>query len=668
MKSQASNASTATLGAGKPVVTVPYGQLTNSPYNVRRKEPTNIEGMAQSIRAAGAVLQNLIVHTIEQEGRGTPLYGVCAGRRRQGGLDLLFSSSEITLDFPVPVIVVSDAEARIVSLMENSEREDMALADVYEAIRDLHADGVPIDTIAEMFSLSRVTVERRLKLANLSPALFAQFREDKIELAQMQALALTDDHAEQERVWAEAQKGQNWMRTPRYLREAITREELNAQENPLAIFVGLAVYEAAGGYVRRDLFAEDGSGYITDAALLTRLASEKLEQQAAAVAAEGWSWTETMLEFDWNVPFKHGRVHSTERKPTRAEAKTRKTLVQALDAATLAYEEADEDASNLDELEQAVEAAQNQVDAFDETLNVWADADKAKAGAIIGIDDDGDVHIERGLVKREGVQSSSDANGGTSGSVEPTPKSRPIHSDKLCRQLSAHKTAAIAVELAKRPDIAVAALLARMIPAVFDEIYFHSYGHHMGIDVAARNHHDKLLSDAADMADSPAWAQIDADRKRWGALLPRRTGDLLGWLLTQDADTVSHLFAFCVGATLDGIQSRQGPHSINALADALQLDMTQYWNASAARYFNHVSKARTVEVVKEVAGIESAALYEKMKKDEAASAAERAVADTGWLPEILTTRELPGERAWQGHDDEEETEGEDEATADEVDQ
>lgn len=149
--------------------------------------------------------------------------------------------------------------------------------------------------------------------------------------------------------------------------------------------------------------------------------------------------------------------------------------------------------------------------------------------------------------------------------------------------------------------------------------------------------------------------------------MPRRTGDLLGWLLTQDADTVSHLFAFCVGATLDGIQSRQGPHSINALADALQLDMTQYWNASAARYFNHVSKARTVEVVKEVAGIESAALYEKMKKDEAASAAERAVADTGWLPEILTTRELPGERTWQGNDDEEETEA-DEATADEVDE
>ncbi|HFT8010374.1 TPA: ParB/RepB/Spo0J family partition protein [Burkholderia cenocepacia] len=664
MKSQVSNAPTAAIGAGKPVITVPFGQLTNSPYNVRRKEPTNIEAMAQSIRAAGAVLQNLIVHAIEQDGQAEPLYGVCAGRRRQGGLGLLYSNSEITLDFPVPVIVVSDTEARIVSLMENAEREDMALADVYEAIRDLHADGVSIDTIAEMFSLSRVTVERRLKLANLSPVLFAEFREDKIELAQMQALALTDDHAEQERVWAEAQKGQNWMRTPRYLREAITREELNAQENPLAIFVGLAVYEAAGGYVRRDLFAEDGSGYITDAALLTRLASEKLEEQAAAVTAEGWSWTETMLEFDHNVVFQYGRVHSTERKPTRAEAKTRKALVQALDAATLTYEDADEEASNLDELEHAVEAAQAQLDAFDETLVVWADADKSKAGAVIGIDDDGQVHIERGLVKRENLSTSTQANGHVSTTDSGAPKTRPVHSDKLCRQLSAHKTAAIAVELAKRPDIAVAALLARMIPAVFDEIYFHSYGHGMGIDVAARNHHDKLLSDAADMADSPAWAQIDADRKKWGALLPRRMGDLLGWLLTQDADTVSHLFAFCVGATLDGIQSRQGPHSINALADVLQLDMTQYWNASAARYFDHVSKARTVEVVKEVAGAESAALYEKMKKGEAASAAERAVADTGWLPEILTSRELPGNQAWQGGDDEEETE--DEEMADEA--
>lgn len=56
-------------------------------------------------------------------------------------------------------------------------------------------------------------------------------------------------------------------------------------------FVGLATYEAAGGYVRRDLFSDDeNAGYIADAELPQKLVAQKLDATAAEVQAEGWGW------------------------------------------------------------------------------------------------------------------------------------------------------------------------------------------------------------------------------------------------------------------------------------------------------------------------------------------------------------------------------------------
>ncbi|TEU32683.1 hypothetical protein E3D38_45150 [Burkholderia cepacia] len=72
-------------------------------------------------------------------------------------------------------------------------------------------------------------------------------------------------------------------------------------------------------------------------------------------------------------------------------------------------------------------------------------------------------------------------------------------------------------------------------------------------------------------------------------------------------------------------------------------------------------------MVKEATTKETAASLEKLKKAELVGAAERAVSETGWLPEVLRNREQPV--IWQGDDDEEEEESEaDEVTADEVDE
>ena len=77
------------FGNEQPVVTVPYSALRPSPLNVRTKPLAGIEALATSIHAKG-LLQNLIVHEMKGSRGKRPSYGVCAGRRREAALDLLF--------------------------------------------------------------------------------------------------------------------------------------------------------------------------------------------------------------------------------------------------------------------------------------------------------------------------------------------------------------------------------------------------------------------------------------------------------------------------------------------------------------------------------------------------------------------------------------------------
>lgn len=131
-----------------------------------------------------------------------------------------------------------------------------------------------------------------LKLAKLAPKLLDVMREDSMSIERARALAISDSHAEQERVWFDSP---TYNRDPRSLRAMLTREHVRSTDR-LARFVGLEAYEAAGGGVVRNLFGEDTSTFLTDQPLLTRLAVEVLERAAEPLKTEGWRWVETSLE------------------------------------------------------------------------------------------------------------------------------------------------------------------------------------------------------------------------------------------------------------------------------------------------------------------------------------------------------------------------------------
>lgn len=642
-----------------PIEYVPYWRLCPSPLNVRKKKPAGIESLAETIDQQG-LMQNLVVHEIKGRTK-LPKLGVCAGQRREAALDLLFEQGRIAKDYPVPVLIVSEGEALAASLIENREREEMHIADECVAFRLLAEEGKSIAHIAAMFKIPDMAVRRALKIANLAPSLLDLLREDKLDYEQAKVLALADDHATQERVWTDAREV--WQRRPAQLRATLTKAEIDARDSPLARFVGLDAYEEAGGYVRRDLFSDDpNAGYIEDAELLHRLATDRLIELSQAVAAEGWSWTECRTRYDALEVMRHDRIPSHARNPKKAEITELAELTAKRDAAQAelnAYyeEDGEPDEERCERLEAAATVATYALDQYTERFESFDAGDMKKAGAFIYIDEDGQVCIERGLVRRtEAPKSAGNAPhaltavvGGQNSNV----KVKALHGEKLCKRLTAHRTAAVQIELVHQPTVALAVLMQRMIPVVFEDMYERTY-HHRAVKVDVQTSRDALLSNADDMADSAAWKALEAEREKWAQRLPKRVDALLAWLLQQDQDVMSNLFAFCVAATVDGISAVDRPHAINEIADMLGVDFTRYWKPTRAAYFEHVSKNRIETVVREAVSLQSAGELRGMKKADAAAAAELRMADSGWLPEVLRNREVPKPPAygyWENDDE-----------------
>ena len=130
----------------------------------------SIPELAASIQRVG-LLQNLIV-TATTDGER---YEVVAGGRRLTALKLLAKKRRISKEWDVPCLLVADGTARG-QPHRDVQREAMHPADQFEAFAALVAEGHSIEDIAADFSVTPLVVQRRLKLANVSPRLLADYR------------------------------------------------------------------------------------------------------------------------------------------------------------------------------------------------------------------------------------------------------------------------------------------------------------------------------------------------------------------------------------------------------------------------------------------------------------------------------------------------------------
>ena len=573
-------------------------------------------------------------------------FEVVAGGRRLGALKLLAKKRRIPEDWPVPCLLVAGTLARTASLTENVQREAMGPVEELLAWKSLVAEGRSVEAIAADFGVTPLVVKRRLRLANVSPRLLADYEAGTATLEQLMALAITDDHAAQEAAFYDSPA---WQRSPEALREHLTHEEIDASRDALARFVGLEAYEAAGGGVRRDLFSDERQGgYLTDAGLLDTLARHKLAAVAEQVQLEGWGWVEVAPRATAAELHVFQRVRRTRRDPNRTEAKRiaklegkQNELQDRLD---------DEDAELGEDGERAVQEELDrlgdELEAIEQTLMVYPPGAVEMAGAVVSVDHMGGVVVHRGLLREEQAkalraqerQEAGAASGERNGhdGDEADESAKPGISEKLAKRLSAHRTAALQAEVARHPQVALVAVVHRLALRVIVD----SYGSGGSpVDIIATPQ-DGLALHAPDIGDSPAATGMGKVREAWAARLPKEPKALFAELLDLPQSELLSLLAVCVACTVGVLASREDEAPAAELAEAVGLDMHDWWTPTAEGYFAHVSRAKALEAVLAFAP-DHVTRLSKLKKAEMASEAERLAAGTGWLPVMFRGKAEP---------------------------
>jgi ParB family chromosome partitioning protein len=572
---------------------IPLSRLRPSSRNVRQSGGTAIPELAASIARVG-LLQNLTVIT-SPDGLW---FEVVAGRRRLAALKLLVKRHKLAKDHPVPSLLVPDTSARTVSLSENVQREAMTPVDELFAWKALVTEGRSLEDIAADFGVTPLVVKRRLRLANVSPRLLADYQQGAVSLEQLMALAITDDHAAQEAAFYEAPQ---WQRHPESLRDHLTHDEVDASRDALARFVGVEAYEAAGGGIRRDLFADEQKGvFLTDAGLLEKLARDRLADAAESLRAEGWGWVEVTPRVSSAELHTFQRARRSRREPTKAEAKRIEKLEAEQARLQDKLDDEDDDLSDdgAQALHEELDRLGGQLDAIEQTLVVYDPDIVAMAGAVVSVDPMGAVVVHRGLLREEQVkalraqaQPIPDAQAGGEEEPAEAPTSRGGLSEKLVRRLSAHRTAALQAEVARYPRIALVALVHQLAQRVILSGYGAS-----PVNISATPQ-DRLEQHAPDLAEAPAAQGLRAVREAWATRLPEDPKALFAELQAMEHEELLSLLALCVGLTVSAIAHRENETPAALLAQAVGLDMHSWWMPTAAGYFDHVSKAKALEAV-----------------------------------------------------------------------
>lgn len=627
---------------------VPLSRLRPSRRNVRKTAGPSIEALAASIERVG-LLQNLTVMLAADGGH----YEVVAGGRRFAALKLLAKKRRIAKDWDVPCLLVADGSARTASLTENVQREAMHSADQFEAFAALVAEGRPVEDIAADFGVTPLVVQRRLKLANVSPRLMADYRADAVTLDQLMALAVTDDHGAQEAAFYEAPE---WQRGPGALRQRLTEREIGA-DHALVRYVGLDAYTAAGGGIRRDLFADDEATgtTLTDAALLERLVRDKLESLAEPVRAEGWAWVEAVPHLSPAERQAFQNAPRQRREPTARESRRMEVLQGRIARTDAGLEEAydADDEDKAEALHQRREALVAELEAVQSQLSGHALEVRAMAGAIVTLDREGRVLIHRGLLReaeakalraldaaRQRAATGSGNDGGGSGESDESTTGDAPHgaehlSDRLAQRLSAHRTAAMQIEMARQPQVALAALVHALVQQALQGGYRNALP--LGVRLSLR---DRLEDLAPDWPESPAALALRELRQTWANQLPHEPGELFTVLLGKSQKELIQLLALCTAPAVDVVTPRASAGQPGAeLALALGLDMAAWWKPKADSYFQHVPKAAILDAVAQFAPNEVQRLS-KLKKAEIAQEAERLAEGSGWMPAVFG-RQVP---------------------------
>jgi ParB family chromosome partitioning protein len=619
----------------QPLQLIALNKLVASPRNVRRQDrKADIDALAASIAAHG-LLQNLCVVPTENE-----KYEVDAGGRRLAALKQLAKQGVIPKDHPVPCHVVAGEQGVEISLAENVQRVAMDAMDEVDAYAALVAEGVTPEEVAHRFGVTRRHVDQRLALSGLSPKIKAAWKRGDINLDAARAFCLVQDHGQQEAVFKSLCRPVTHAGS---VRARLMDGRMRASDR-LARFVGLEMYEGAGGAVVRDLFDAEAV-YIENPALMAQLAESRLEAERDGWLAQGWGWVETNLGLG-RTESAHAamRLQPDWRELTEAEEAELARLRGELDTLDAALDDGSVDDDPRWDTRDTLAAS---IETLRQTARVWNKELIAYAGVVIGISHDGGAYATPGVVRqsdekmikaiRKGlalaeVDDGQDVGEGTDPGSEAEPAGSGLPK-AVIRDLSLARTRAIRLLLARDREIALAVTVAAMIARTL----FRSELSGVGVSASATH-----------IEDLDAFVET---RSALLAHLPDEEDEVLDWCLAQAPETLLSVLAVIVANAVDLVHERGEPsdHRRQSLADrlaeVLDLDMRQFWDADAS-YWMRLPKADLLaalaeapEIVDRSQAAQEAALkaHAKLKKDELAAKVGEAFAGSRYLPDMLVT-------------------------------
>lgn len=648
---QQDQAQAPTIPAHGAVIEVPLNKLKASPRNARWTPhgEAAIGALAASIAVKG-LLQAPVVEPELRDGEPTGAWLVTIGEGRRQALRLLAKRKTIAKTHPIRCVVDIANDPHEISLDENVTRSEMHPADQFEAFKKLADErGLSAEDIAARFGVSAQVVRQRLRLAAVSPNLMAAYREGELTLEVLMAFAVSEDHARQEQVFEQL----TWNRTARNVRLAMTEAKVPASDRR-AVFVGVEAYAQAGGAILRDLFTEDGGGWLEDVGLLDRLAAEKLAGVAENVRArEGWKWAEAHLDYPHGHGFSRAYPSPVVRTPEQ-EAEIA-ALSEEYDALVDQWDAVEELPPEVDARFKEIDAA---LEAFGDSA-AYDPEDIARGGVFVILGYEGQVRYERGLIRPEDmapepeveVEGADDGDKGgrqeaertADGPPEPDEAEDAPLSERLVLNLTAHRTAGLRDALAQAPDLALVAVVHALAVAAF-------YPHERASCLDLKTVSAWLGNPAPGIEESPAGLAIAARHEAWAVRLPRAAADAWGFVAALSGEELLALLAHCASLTVNAVRNPLDRRPLalahaDALARDVGLDMTTYWSASARSYLAHVTKGKIMEAVGEGASAEAAERMAGFKKPHMVEAAEQALAGTSWLPRLLRTPQAPQEHA-----------------------
>ena len=659
---------------------IPLDRLERSPANVRRTEAgkSAFAELKASIAAHG-LLENLVARSIGPGEDGGEHYAVIAGARRLAALNDLAAEGVLETDHPVPCRIVGnttiDSE---LSLAENVVRVAMHPADQVQAFGTLAADGASVADIAARFGVSERIVEQRLRLGNAAPEILDAYREGEIDLETLKAFAVTADQARQMATWEQV-KDQGYRPSGWQVKRMLTQDRVPAA-SAIATFVGVEAYEAAGGIVDRDLFAdEDEWGiWFEDADLLSKLAMDRL-QAAADELATRWKWAEARIEVSWSDLARFGRVHPTPGETTDEE----KAEVERLHVRHDELVNMDEDAwtGELAAEGEAIENRLAEIEAAVEARAVFRPEDIAISGCIVTVSDEGRMQLVQGLVRPEDIPAAqtNDAAGtaqdgtgddaaastgaGTSGIQAPAISGPAMPPARPDAEAEARKEAGVGIglgdDLRSIRTALVKAHLVEDFRAAFDLVLFQ-----MGRAVFTPGYHDHALDIA--VRETPDRPPLRANDDAFGAMSPGeemladRSHLSFDWLAIEDqAESFAalcalpetdkqRLFAACVARTVKGqlaFEASARPE-LEATVARLDIDFAAHVRPTAELFWSRIRKDRMLAVAREVLGVEWAHGHRKDKKATLSTAMETVFAKSDIVPLGVTKEGHAAALAW----------------------